>query len=188
MPTSETTSSKEVSVPEPSKRIRRPATHPRTSGVSATTAASKSRSHRIKSRSRRDLRVVATAASGALTGEHRIVKGRVHATATHSAAKARSHPTTERIIRSEALRVEISVADSREAGSRQATAGWTLSFELVFEAGHGFGHWAAGVCEWVGERVGSGWFGVAVVAAPGRGAARVLAQTQVGQRRCSGGA
>ena len=110
------------------------------------------------------MRIVATAASRALAGEHRIVKGRVHATATHSAAKARSHPTTERIIRSEALWIEVSVADSRETGSRQAATGWALGFELVFEARHGFGHWAAGVCEWVGERVGSGWFGVAIVA------------------------
>jgi hypothetical protein len=164
MPTSKTTSSKEVPVPKPSKRIRRPAAHPSTPRVPTAAAASKPRPHRIKSRSRRDLRIIATAASRTLTGKHRIVESRVHAAAAHSAAVARPDTAAERIVGSEALRVEVSVADSRETGSGLAAAGWALGFEFVFEAGHGFGHWAARVREWVGERVWSGWFGVAVVA------------------------
>jgi hypothetical protein len=164
MPTNEPVLSKEVSITKPSEWVRWPATHPGASGVSAATAASEARSHRIKTRSRWDLRIITSATSGTLTGEHGIVESGMHAATTHSAAVARSNSAAEGIVGSEALRVEISVADPRVAGSGQATAGWTLGFEFVFEARHGFGHRAARVCEWVGERVGSSWVGVAVVA------------------------
>ena len=69
----------------------------------------------------------------------------------------------QRVVGSEALRVEVSVADSREAGSRHAAAYWASGFEFVFEARHGFGHGTAWVGERVREWVGSGWVWVAVV-------------------------
>jgi hypothetical protein len=157
-------SSKEVTISESAEWVRRPAAHPSAPRVPTTATASESRSHRIKPGSWWDLRVVATAASRSLTGEHRIVESRVHAAATHSTAVAGSDTAAERIVGSEALRVQVSVADAREAGSGQTAACWALCLEFVFEAWHGLGHWAARVCERVGERVGSGWIGVAIIA------------------------
>ena len=165
MPTSESDSSKEVTISETSEWVRWPATHPSASRMPATTAAaSEPRAHGIESRSGWNLRIVATATSRTLSREHGIVESRMHAAATHSAAIARSDAAAERIVGSEALRVEISVADPRITSSGQSAAGWTLGFKFVFEAGHGLGHGSARVCEWVGERVGSSWVGVAVVA------------------------
>jgi hypothetical protein len=84
---------KEIAVTKSAKRIGRPATHSCTSGVSST--ATRARTHRIISRSRRHLRVVA--ASLPLPSEHRVVKCRMHAPTAH-ASKARSGTTAERIV------------------------------------------------------------------------------------------
>lgn len=140
----------EISVSKTTKRIRRSSTHTGTTRMSALTGSERW----IEASTRRCLRVE-TGSSLTLPCKERVVKGRMHAAAAHRAPKSRAYTSMERIMRPEALRVEVSVSDATKAALWHASR-WTLDSVLVFETWDRFGDltsWVAGMRERVLERI-----------------------------------